>query len=324
MACRLAIGTVSTAVLTLSTAVFAQQPSQGTASIPDFSGIWSHLTILDVEPPLSGPGPVRNLSRITVEIARTLAPYNNPNTGAATVGPNGVSNPSMPVGDFTNPILKPEAAEVVKQHGELSKKFITYPTPTNQCWPSGVPFVFWNKGMQMLQQKDKVTILYANDRSVRHVYMDRTHPEHVTPSWTGDSVGHYEGDTLVIDTVGIKVGPFAMVDEYGTPYTEALHVVERYRLLDYESANESEDRGEKENFRMQVSDTGLARDLNYKGPGLLLEYTVEDPGVFTTPWSARITYRRPLGRWPEFVCAESTQDYVGRPLDLPHADKPDF
>jgi hypothetical protein len=296
--------------------------AQVTAAIPDFSGIWAHLTFPDVEPPLSGPGPVRNLSRVSIEVARTLAPYN----GAATAGasPNGVSNISELVGDFTNPILKPEAAEVVKQHGELSKKKLPYPTPSNQCWPGGVPFVFWNIGMQMLQQKDEVTILYANDYDVRHVYMNRAHPEHVTPSWYGDSVGHYEGDTLVIDTVGIKVGPFAMVDMYGTPHTEALHVVERYRLLDYESANESEDRGEKENFRLQVSDTGLARNPDYKGPGLLLEFTVEDPGVFTTPWSARITYRRPLGSWPEFVCAESTRDYVGRTIDLPHADKPDF
>ena len=100
--------------------------------------------------------------------------------------------------------------------------------------------------------------------------------------------------------------------------------MERYRLLDYESANESEERGERENFRLQVSDTGLARDSNYKGPGLLLEFTVEDPGVFTAPWSARITYRRPLGSWPEFVCAESTHDHVGRTINLPQADKPDF
>jgi hypothetical protein len=60
----------------------------------------------------------------------------------------------------------------------------------------------------------------------------KPHPAHVTPSRYGDSVGHYEGDTLVIDTVGIKIGPFAMVDMFGTPHTEALHVVERYRLID--------------------------------------------------------------------------------------------
>jgi hypothetical protein len=322
MARRLIIGTVSTAVLTLSAAALAQEPSQGTASIPDFSGIWGHLVFPDVEPPLSGAGPVRNLSRVTIEAAPTLAPYN----GAATAGasPNGVSNVSELVGDFTNPILKPAAAEVVKQHGEVAKKKIPYPTPSNQCWPGGVPFVFWNFGMQMLQQQDKVTILYANDYAVRQVYMNRAHPEHITASWYGDSVGHYEGDTLVIDTVGIKVGPFAMVDMYGTPHTAALHVVERYRLLDYESANESEDQGERENFRVQVSDTGLARNPDYKGPGLLLEFTVEDPGVFTTPWSARVTYRRPLGSWPEFVCAESTIDYVGRTINLPRADQPDF
>jgi hypothetical protein len=287
---------VSAAAALFSSPAFTQQPNQGSALTPDFSGIWGHLAVLEVEPPLSGPGPVRNLSRVTIEAEW--------------------------VGDFTNPILKPVAAEVVKQHGEVSKQKVPYPTPANQCWPGGVPFVFWNIGMQMLQQKDKVTILYANDYAVRHVYMNRTHPEHVTPSWYGDSVGHYEGDTLVIDTVGIKVGPFAMVDQFGTPHTEALHVVERYRLLDYESASESEDRGQR--FRLPVSDTGLARNPDYKGPGLLLEFTVEDPGVFTTPWSARITYRRPLGSWPEFLCAESARDYVGRTLNLPHADKPDF
>ena len=115
------------------------------APTPNFSGIWAHLTFPDVEPPLNGPGPVRNRSRVTPEQARTMAPYN----GAATSGPspNGVSNLSELVGDFTNPILKPAVAEVVKQHGEISKQGIAYPTPSNQCWPGGVPFVFWNIGM---------------------------------------------------------------------------------------------------------------------------------------------------------------------------------
>lgn len=68
------------------------------------------------------------------------------------------------------------------------------------------------------------------------------------------------GSTLVIDTVGIKVGPFAIVDMYGTPHTDALHVVERYRLLDSQATNQAEDRGEKENFRLQVVDSRLARN----------------------------------------------------------------
>ena len=63
----------------------------------------------------------------------------------------------------------------------------------------------------------------------------------------GDSVGRYEGDTLVIDTVGVRTDRlFAMIDMFGTPYTEALHVVERYRLLDYEAAKEGLERGAKE------------------------------------------------------------------------------
>jgi hypothetical protein len=238
--------------------------------------------------------------------------------------PNGVSNIYQLIGDYTNPILKPEAAEVVKRHGEISMAGTPYPTPNNQCWPGGVPFVFWNLGMQMLQQRDEVTILYSDDSEVRHVRMNVQHPTTLTPSWYGDSIGHYEGDTLVIDSVGVKVGPFAMVDMYGTPHTEALHVVERYRLLDSEAANEAEDRGEKENFRLQVVDSGLARNPDRSSPGLQLEFTVEDPGVFTTPWSAAIVYRRPLGSWPSMVCAENSHDYLGRSINLPHADKPDF
>jgi hypothetical protein len=228
------------------------------------------------------------------------------------------------VGDYSNPILKPQAAEVVKKHGEIELSGVPAPIPSNQCWPGGVPFIFWNIGMQMLQQPHQITILYTHDHEVRHIRMNQPHPARVTPSWFGDSVGQYEGDTLVIDTVGIKVGPFAMVDMYGTPHTEALHVVERYRLLDYEATMEAEERGERENFRLPASDTGLARNPDYKGKGLQLQFTVEDNGVFTMPWSATITYRRPLGVWPEFVCAENTLISAGKYEAVPHADRSDF
>src|SRR6202048_1537666 len=204
----------------------ANSAAQGAASIPDFSGVWAHPSWPSVEPPLSGPGPVVNKSRL-----RT-----------------GESNGNQLVGDYTNPILKPHAAEVVKKHGEISLAGVTYPTPANQCWPQPVPYIFWTIGVQLLQQPDRVTILYSNpDHEVRHVRLNQQHPAKVTPSWYGDSVGHYEGDTLVVDTVGIKVGrPYAMVDIFGTPYTEALHVVERYRLLDYEAAKAEQERGFKE------------------------------------------------------------------------------
>jgi hypothetical protein len=279
--------------------------AQSAASIPDFSGIWGRQSI-GFEPPLSGPGPVLNKSRL----------------------PTGEGNIDQLVGDYTNPILKPQAAEQVKKQGEISLAGVAFPDPGNQCRPQGVPYMFAHWELQMLQQPDKITILYWFDHQVRHVRMNQSHPARVTPSWSGDSVGHYEGDTLVIDTIGVKVGPFAMVDIFGTPHTEALHVVERYRLLDYEAAKEAQERGEKENVRIPAETPiadGIAVDPDYKGKGLQLQFTVEDEGVFTMPWSATITWRRPLGDWSEHICAENRHEYYsGKDTAVPTADKPDF
>jgi hypothetical protein len=143
----------------------------------------------------------------------------------------------------------------------------------------------------------------------------------------GDSIGHYEGDMLVIDTVGVKIGPFAMVDFYGTPYTQALHVVERYRLIDYEVAKEGLERDARENMRpARGADAGSAPDYSYRGKHLQLRFTVEDEGVFTMPWSATITYRRGKEDWREVVCPENKQELAiaGRGAAVPAANKPDF
>ena len=275
----------------------AASATQGAASVPDFSGIWWHPSLPGFEPPASGPGPVTNRSRR-----------------------DGISDYNQLVGDYTNPILKPEAAEVVKKHGELSLAGVTYPNPANQCWPEPVPFIYKNFGLQILQQPDRITMLYEQDHEIRHVRMNQPHPAQVKPSWYGDSVGHYEGDTLVIDTVGTRTDrPFAMIDLYGTPYTRALHVVERYRLLDYEDAKEGLDRDAKENLR-----PGVIVDRNYRGKYLQLLFTVEDEGVFTTPWSATITFGRGTDQWPETVCAENIHQYYRKDSEVPTADKPDF
>jgi hypothetical protein len=239
-----------------------------------------------------------------------------------------VSSAIQLVGDYANPILKPAAAEVVKKHAEMSLAGLGYPSPRNQCWPEGVPFIFTNSAVLLLPQPGKITMLYDEDHEVRRVRMNQPHPAHVTPSWYGDSVGHYEGDTLVIDTVGIKVGRFDMIDRLGTPYTEALHVVERYRLLDYEAAKEAQERGQKE----WPAVPAYPVDPAYRGKGLQLEFTVEDAGVFTMPWKATITYRRALRpAWDERVCAENIQGYYAgnnyyseKDATVPTADKPDF
>jgi hypothetical protein len=155
--------------------------------------------------------------------------------------------------------------------------------------------------------------------------MNQPHPAHVTPSWYGDSVGHYEGDMLVIDTVGVKIGPYSMLDMYGTPFSKDLHVVERYRLLTYEAAKDTIEREAKINARYPRGLNAVDFDPNYKGKHLQVEITVEDRGAFTMPWSATVTYGRPIGEWVEHVCAENTHEYYnGSNSSVPAASKPDF
>jgi hypothetical protein len=273
------------------------------AAIPDFSGVWAHPS-LGFGPPLSGPGPVRNKSRLS----------------------SGAGNFDLLVGDYGSPILKPEAAEVVRQRGELSLAGHPFPDPDNQCLQNPVPYIFWNFDVELLQQPGKVTLIYEHDDDYREVRLNQRHPARVIPSVHGDSVGHYEGDTLVIDTVGVKLGPYRMLDRLGTPYTEALHVVERYRLIGYDAAREAEDRAEKEWPRV-----GDNIDRSYRGKGLQLEFRVEDPGVFTMPWSASQTYLRAARKaWEERICAENVEhDYEGhyysdQNAHLPTANRPDF
>ncbi len=272
--------------------------THGAAPIPNFSGIWWHPSLPGFEPLASGPRPVTNRSRS-----------------------NGVSNYDQLVGDYTNPILKPETAAIVKSFGELSLRGVTYPSPANQCWPEPVPFIYKNFGIVIFQEGDRLTIIHDQDHEVRHIRMNQPHPAQVKPSWYGDSVGHYEGDTLVIDTVGTRTDrPFPMIDLYGTPYSGKLHVVERYRLIDYEDAKEGLDRDAKENRR-----AGVGIDRSYRGKHLQLLFTVDDPEVFTTPWSATITYGRGSDEWPETVCAENIHEYYNnKDSDVPRADKPDF
>ena len=287
---------------------------QSAASIPDFSGMRVHGSIPGFEPLPSGPTSLVNRSRRSVaQLLRDLV-IDWPGPG----GPpsQDVSNLLELVGDYTNPILKPWAAEVVKKF-EISLAGVGFPSPRNQCWPGGVPFVFTGGAIQILQQPDKIAILYNYDHQVRHVRLNESHPASVMPTWYGDSIGHYEGDTLVIDTVGTKIGPFAAVDWYGTPHTEALHVVERYRLIDYEAAKEGWERDAKENWRGQPAP-------NYRGRYLQLQFTVDDDGAFTTPWTATMTYGRSRGDWAEAVCAENTKWYSGKEAAVPRADKPDF
>ena len=293
----------------LSAAAFAA-PAAGADSTPavsDFSGPWARSS-MDPELLPSGPIPLVNLRR----------PMDDPHV-------SGGGDPLPLVGDYNNPILKPHAAEAVKKAGELSEGGKVNPDPSNQCAPYSPPYIFTIQlGVQMLQAKDEIIMLYQQDDQVRRIRMNGAHPKKVVPSAMGDSVGHYEGDTLVIDTVGVKIGRVTMVDRYGTPQSEAMHIVERYRLIDVEAAKEEMIKHERRAGR----NAGPPGTGPYDGKdtrALQLTYTVEDQNSFTTPWSARITYRRSVIPWSEQVCAENIVEYwPGMNIGVPKAEKPDF
>ena len=164
---------------------------------------------------------------------------------------------------------------------------------------------------------------------MRHVRLNKSHPVNVTPSWQGHSVGHYEDGTLVVDTVGIKVGPLSMVDMYGAPHSASLHVIERYRLIDGEAARTAQMKHASfyaPGPPMPFNPYGRGDiDPDPAKKGLQAEITVDDPGMFTVPWSSLVTYRRVLGEWPEAICAENTNNYTSnKDAAPPVAAQPDF
>jgi hypothetical protein len=282
--------------------VWPAQCAEPAAPSPDFSGLWAR-NAFNFEPLPGGPAPLVNLKRL----------------------PDGTGDAGQLVGDYKNPILKPETAEIVKHKGEISISGEAFPDPSNHCAPYAPPFNYaMQLGLQMFQKKDSITIIYNQDDQVRRVRLNASHPGHVTPTAMGDSVGHYEGDTLVIDTIGVKTGPLGLIDRYGTPRSEAFHLIERYRLIDGEAAKQAQERHEKQDGRVGGAPGAMGIDPDTGIKGLQVLVTVEDPKIFTTPWSATITYRRGRGAWQEQVCAENPIEASGKLTPIPMADRPDF
>ena len=280
--------------------------AQANAAVPDFSPnaatAWISLRG-QFRPPPSGPGPV---------MEDPEHPYVNGNDLRATG-----RQPTFPVGDLSNPILQDWARDKVRQHNDrvLSGK----PSFSRQasCWPIGVP-AFLLYGVQpvfFIQSPGKVVMIWQTDHQVRHIYLQARHSADVKPSWFGESIGHYEGDALVVDTVGVDTRTF--IDSFETPHTDKLHVVERFHLTD-------------------------------GGRAMQVDVHVEDPGAFTSPWNAVQIYRRsepprngkaPLnpedvggtsstaepGPLIESVCAENNVSHFGSDaLPIPTAKNADF
>ena len=163
--------------------------AESSSRIPDLSGQWGR-DMLFFEPPASGPGLVIN------SVGKTDSTVTARDQCCTIVTEGGW------LGDHTNPILKPKTAEAVKKFGELVFNGTVAQDLHNSCWPEPPPYVLaLHFGVLILQQTDEVTLVYLLQNTVRHVRLNGRHPENLTPSWQGHSVGRYEGDTLVIDTV---------------------------------------------------------------------------------------------------------------------------
>jgi len=248
--------------------------AQSTAAVPDFqsgNAGWVVANRDGLAAPPSGFGPTRS------DPAHPYRP-----------------NATFRIADVTSPNLKPWAAEAMRQSNEevLAGK---YPfTARSSCMPAGVPGFssFVVEPVFFVQSPKEVLLIYSGDQQVRRVWMNVAHTAHPKPSWYGESVGHYEGDALVIDTIGLNDRTF--LDNYRTPHTEKLHVIERYRL--------SNDGRTLENL-----------------------IHVEDPDTFNQPWSAIQRYRKVQeGPMIEQVCAENTSDAGLFGNDVPQAKDPDF
>jgi hypothetical protein len=255
--------------------------------IPDFAPTETTGWVLDrsfgvddlLPPPTGGPGPV------TFDKAH---PY----------VPNGSGKQSTyRVADLSNPILQPWTLPSMKKaNDEVLAGKVPF-RARERCWPVGVPgFVAYSlvEPFFFYQMPTKVVVINQGGPEIRHIYLNVPHSKNLKPSWYGESVGHYEnGDTLVIDTIGIS--PKSFVDNYRTPHTDQLHVVERWKL----AAD-----------RMSVD----------------VSVFVEDPGAFTMPWSAVQRWRRvdsaPLST---ATCNENNGDFFSHGLvPLPEATKADF
>ena len=297
------------ALVIISTAMFVGPAvaAQNSTAIPDLSGHWGR-TNFNLEQPPTGP-------KFTVNTLKKPDGTIDDDTGR--------------IGDYTNPLLTPQAAQILKQHGDFSRTGQAIPDTHNQCRPEPPPFTLTIQvEVLLLQRKDEVVLIYVNGPNVRRVRLNVLHPAHVTPSWLGDSVGHYEDDTLIVDTIGIKSpGALAVLDRYGTPFSDALHIVERYRLIDGTAAAEAIAKHRREfttdtgTLRFDIYGAQFDNDLSHKG--LQVEVTVDDPKTFTMPWKGLATYR-PETAWPEMICAESLTQSAGLPVTLPTAAKPDF
>ena len=247
---------------------------------------WSKVSDDFQTVPGAGPGPVTSDKN---------NPYvNNQRAGAG----RGIT---LRIADLSNPILKPWAIDSMRKANDLAAAGKSAYEARASCRPGGVPgFLVMGRvnPMYIVQGPKEVVLINEGGPEVRRIYLNVPHTAHPKISPYGESVGHYEGDTLVVDTVALSDNTF--IDNYRTPHTTQEHVVERYKL-----AND--------------------------GNTLQVDIRVDDPGAFNMAWSARQAYRRGQpaesldGQLLEAICSENNEVLIDATVAAtPKADKPDF
>jgi hypothetical protein len=149
--------------------------------------------------------------------------------------------------------------------------------PLLDCLPPGVPRILLIPfPMQIVQIPGEVIMLFEYDHYVRHIYTSRReHPKDLQPTWMGDSIGRWEGTTLVVDTVGLTEKSW--LDQVGHPHSDQLHVVERIRRIDHDT---------------------LEDDL-----------TFDDPKAYTRPWTGKRVFKwRPGWHLMEYICEDHMEE----------------
>jgi hypothetical protein len=208
------------------------------------------------------------------------------------------TQPTKRIGDANDPVLKPWAAAFMKAtNDEVFRGVRDIPFAAQaRCYPGSVPGqLLWPfEPVYFVQTPKDVWMIWQRDHLVRHVALTDQHSEHITPSWFGDSIGHYEnGDTLVVDTIGLSTKN-SYIDNYRTPHTEKLHVVERFTI-------------------------------EPDGKHLVAVVKVDDPDTFNAPLYMQQRWFKMNEPMKETVCAENNADFFNQNLfPLPQADKSDF
>jgi hypothetical protein len=267
---------------------------------PDASIGWYAYNRIFI-PPASGAGPVQQ---------DPAHPYVS-NDEFRVTG----RQPTAQLADLSNPIFQPWARDVVRKRNELVLAGKPANPPHASCWPVGVPgFLLrpMTQAMYFIHAPKEVLMILSSKVEVRHIHLTDKHSDNIKTSWYGESIGRYEGDSLVVDTIGLDDRTW--VDGFGTPHTKQLHVIERFHLIE-------------------------------DGKVLEADVRVEDPGAFTMPWNAIQHFRQyeaavrqvsaermtqlasaPEGPLVEQICADNPSSFFAdkSALPIPQAVVPDF